>query len=324
MQHYLSLPDSRFACLVIIACWLSVWSLCASAQCPPPTNLQAQAQAGTNNIILTWTPSVAGSDAWGYDIRITNLVTNQTSTQIVSSGGNTSQALIEGLMPANDYLLRIRTVCCTPTPPNALPPSCFSAYARTASSVPEGYAAVINLERTATGATTTTIEGPIRFCNLDLVKSATITVKNLTTLANTDVVIPPDSCICLGDNYIYKLTAVTPNFKIDAPHTRTEDCLAGGTKTDEADLLSMSSPLVALYPNPSSGMVQLGYGNTYHQSLQLDVWNTAGQIVASHTLPATEYWYNTTLDLSHLPNGVYFCQFSGAQDTHVQKWVLQK
>ena len=225
----LSLGRYHIACLSVCI-YFYFGSATLFAQCVAPTNLQVENLTGTNSVVLSW-GTVATAAA--YQIRVTNMVTNETSGPILVTAEPVTQQSrqIGGLIPDQDYLIRIRTVCCTQVTPTN--PACYSPYARTLAAAPEGHAGVVNLERIAGGGSTTVQEkGPLYICNLDLVKPVTISIKNLTTVITNNITIPPDSCVCIGANDIYKLTVTSGNnFKIDAPRTRL-DCLGSSAKTE--------------------------------------------------------------------------------------------
>ena len=315
-QFLLSLGRYHIACLLVCIYFYS-WSANLFAQCVAPTNLQVENLTGTNNVVLSWGTVAAAAS---YQIRITNMVTNETSTPIsvVAEPSAQQSFSIQGLIPDQDYLIRIRTVCCpqvTPTDPN-----CYSPYARTLAAAPEGHAGVINLERiVGSGSTTVQERGPLYICNLDLVKPVTISVKNLTTLITNSVTIPPDSCICIGANDIYKLTVTSGNnFKIDAPRTRL-DCLGSSTKTD-TDEQGFENML--FYPNPTTGNLTVEYLATPNENTKIVFFNNMGQQVANYALPPGESWQTVSYNLSHLPIGVYFCRIQSKNGLKVQKIIL--
>lgn len=289
------------------------------AQCTAPTNFQATAVAGTNtNVVLSWS-TVDG--AFGYQIRVTNMVTNVTGTPILVTAELTTQQsfILEGLAPDQDYLIRIRTVCCQqPTPTTT---ECFSPYVRTLAAASTTLSGVINLERIiGSGSTTVQERGPLYLCNLDLVKFVTISVKNLTTLVTNNITIPPDSCICVGDADIYKITVTSGNnFKVNAPRTRL-DCSLGSGKTD-ATVETLFDD-VLFYPNPTTGNLTVEYLALPNESAKIVFYNNTGQQVANYLLPAGNNWQSVTYNLSHLPTGVYFCKMQSKQGVKVQKIVL--
>lgn len=303
---------------IIITLCLCLGMLNAIAQCVAPTNLNTQPLTGTNNgVILSWN---AVDGALGYQIRVTNMVTNVTGTPIsVAAEPSTQQSFtLEDLTPDQDYLIRIRTVCCQqPTPTTT---ECFSPYARTLAAIPEGHAGVVNLERIiGSGITTIQEKGPLYLCNLDLVKVVTISIKNLTTLVTNNVTIPPDSCICVGDADIYKITVTSGNnFKVDAPRTRL-DCSLGSSKTDATETFFDD---VLFYPNPTTGNLTVEYLALPNENTKIAFYNNIGQQVANYLLPAGNNWQSVTYNLSYLPMGVYFCKMQSKQGVKVQKIVL--
>ena len=76
-------------------------------------------------------------------------------------------------------------------------------------------------------------------------------------------------------------------------------------------------------PNPTSGAILLQLETPLSETSQLEVWNTVGQIVQQHELPASS---ETTIpvDLSRLASGVYWVRLQpGGGVVHVVKVVKQ-
>ena len=303
---------------IIAALCICLGIVNAFAQCTAPTNFNAQPNTGVNNsVVLSWN---AVDGALGYQIRVTNMVTNVTGAPILVTAEPATQQsfILDGLAPDQDYLVRIRTVCCQPTPTTT---ECFSPYARTLAAASATLSGVINLERIiGSGSTTVQERGPLYLCNLDLVKFVTISVKNLTTLVTNNITIPPDSCICVGDADIYKITVTSGNnFKVNAPRTRL-DCSSGSSKTD-ATVETLFDD-VLFYPNPTTGNLTVEYLALPNESAKIVFYNNTGQQVANYLLPAGNNWQSVTYNLSHLPTGVYFCKMQSKQGVKVQKIVL--
>jgi len=74
----------------------------------------------------------------------------------------------------------------------------------------------------------------------------------------------------------------------------------------------------AIYPNPSIGVVNFDASKA-DQSQQVNVYNTNGQVVYNFTLVNSL----NTLDLTHLPKGVYFVKSSADQFAGATKLVIR-
>jgi hypothetical protein len=79
-----------------------------------------------------------------------------------------------------------------------------------------------------------------------------------------------------------------------------------------------------LYPNPSSEAFYFSANMNYQSSMNLTIYNIAGQLVFSqlHSLPSGSS--TIKIDCSDLPNGVYFIRAQGANFTFSDKMVLYR
>jgi len=83
------------------------------------------------------------------------------------------------------------------------------------------------------------------------------------------------------------------------------------TPTTEPEPLS----LLQVYPNPTAGLIR--WDNT--KLTRLEVMNTGGQSLLSVEPSRGQQ----TLDLSHLPDGLYLIRLFADQRTVVQKLIIQ-
>jgi hypothetical protein len=85
---------------------------------------------------------------------------------------------------------------------------------------------------------------------------------------------------------------------------------------------SATTPELSIYPNPTSGMVNIAIDN----SNQLDsgtftLTNQNGQVIAQESLEPGST--NKTLDISHFPKGVYYLRFVSNGFVKVEKLILK-
>jgi hypothetical protein len=72
------------------------------------------------------------------------------------------------------------------------------------------------------------------------------------------------------------------------------------------------------YPNPGNGIYQLRSLNDFQEALSIKVYDILGNIVQN--LHSTEMLSNnTTLDISHLPNGIYYLNIAGSIQNEIIK-----
>jgi hypothetical protein len=60
---------------------------------------------------------------------------------------------------------------------------------------------------------------------------------------------------------------------------------------------------IGVYPNPTSGIININFGESYHEPVLLDVYTVSGRLVYSERV-----YYGTTVDLSAIEQGVYICR----------------
>jgi hypothetical protein len=151
------------------------------------------------------------------------------------------------------------------------------------SSCPDSYAAIVNLERKATGVTAIKELGPLYICNLDTVKSVKVDIKNDSTgvLEVSGYSLLPGQCICWGNpKTLYKISitsGTSPNFKITAPRTRI-DCATSTNKTEENEVI-LDREEYALYPNPTQGQVALEYNSSDNEYVSVQLYGADGRLI---------------------------------------------
>jgi len=79
---------------------------------------------------------------------------------------------------------------------------------------------------------------------------------------------------------------------------------------------------LSVYPNPASHQAILNYSAELPGNYRISIFNMNGQPVYSreirHPSPGI---YNTSVDLSLFPGGIYFCRISDGKSTSVCKLV---
>jgi hypothetical protein len=88
----------------------------------------------------------------------------------------------------------------------------------------------------------------------------------------------------------------------------------------EASVQTESAVLV--YPNPTTGAVQLSFDAYTASNATIQVANTAGQIVFSQSIDIVAGSNQAMLDVSQLPKGIYFVSLPGSGLTATAKIIL--
>ncbi|KAA9340326.1 PKD domain-containing protein [Adhaeribacter soli] len=85
---------------------------------------------------------------------------------------------------------------------------------------------------------------------------------------------------------------------------------------------SRSSIPLVVYPNPSTGMVNLKLGGNSPDAFQVEVTNVLGEVLMKKPVSFTDQ-QEQTLDLSRLAKGVYFIRLQNGKTSTMRKVVLE-
>lgn len=296
-----------------------------SAQtCPAPFKVFTTCNANNPGMVhVTIMEQVGATLAPQYRITRTNLATGQATSSIAQTGGTTGSIFnttLDGLAPATDYLIRVRRIC-------SIDPLVEGPPTAAISSCPDSYAAIVNLERKATGLTSVKELGPIYICNLDTIKSVKVDIKNDSTgvLEVSGYNLLPGQCVCWGNpKTLYKISitsGTSPNFKITATRTRI-DCTTTTGKTEEEGLI-IDQDGYALYPNPTQGQVALEYDSSDNEYVSVQLYGADGRLIDQPLSPTKHEAGRWLLSWSmeELPNGIYYCHIRNNKGTKVLKLV---
>jgi len=75
---------------------------------------------------------------------------------------------------------------------------------------------------------------------------------------------------------------------------------------EQDELIISAAEAVKLYPNPASSQINLSFEQSLNQALQIEIYNSAGQLVYQKSVSAFIDTYR--IDISKLKAGVYFVQ----------------
>ena len=84
-----------------------------------------------------------------------------------------------------------------------------------------------------------------------------------------------------------------------------------------------ASQEVMVYPNPSSGIVNITISNADYDKLQITVFNVQGKEVFSSTDTNVNGVYNKQINLEELSKGVYYIKLSAGANVKIQKLIIQ-
>jgi hypothetical protein len=79
-----------------------------------------------------------------------------------------------------------------------------------------------------------------------------------------------------------------------------------------------------VFPNPASSKISLVFENADNSvSNTLKIFDMAGKLIESHRLESAPGFYANSLDIAHLPNGVYFVTIENGGYSLSQKLIKQ-
>ena len=139
-------------------------------------------------------------------------------------------------------------------------------------------------------------------------------------LAGESVVLEPGFSTTRTATFLADIVACVPSPLQELP-TANNLWLA---KTSSTDLLA--SPTLTIYPNPTTGAVQIEYTLPTKTNVQLQLFNANGQlvqtIVPSNTQVAGSY--QSSVDVSAYTPGIYYTVFRTPQENNTHKLVLMR
>ena len=78
-----------------------------------------------------------------------------------------------------------------------------------------------------------------------------------------------------------------------------------------------------VYPNPSTGVVQLTINNQQGKKVELSVLNVIGSVMYREMLTEMNDRYTKTLDLSKFANGLYYVRLEANNSSQMCKLVIR-
>jgi len=139
-------------------------------------------------------------------------------------------------------------------------------------------------------------------------------------LAGESVVLEPGFSATATATFLADIVECVPSTIQEEP-TETNLLVA---KTPSTDLLV--SPILNIYPNPTTGVVQIEYTLSTNTSVQLQLFDANGQLVQT-IVPASIQAagsYQRPVDVSTYTPGIYYTVFSTPQENNTQKLVLMR
>ena len=83
----------------------------------------------------------------------------------------------------------------------------------------------------------------------------------------------------------------------------------------------VASSVVAVYPNPTTGVVTLDINNETATEFVVNIYNVTGALVSSNTYPAKGGLLNETINLSSYVDGIYLIRINSGNDIITKKII---
>jgi pectate lyase len=83
-------------------------------------------------------------------------------------------------------------------------------------------------------------------------------------------------------------------------------------------------PELSVYPNPTTGMVTLNINPSNETVLNMDLVNSMGQVLNQKVFNNQGVVFTRSIDLSDLPNGIYYLVLKTKQGVVGQARIIKK
>ncbi len=79
-----------------------------------------------------------------------------------------------------------------------------------------------------------------------------------------------------------------------------------------------------IYPNPCNGIINIRTYNDWNYPVKVEIYNSQGQKVFDLSFDLQSYCNNKRIDISNLPDGMYFISINSKEGKYIEKLVLAK
>lgn len=106
-----------------------------------------------------------------------------------------------------------------------------------------------------------------------------------------------------------------PNNKIDQNHENDSFCASFLINNVEA---LVENSLINIYPNPASEFIQIDFQDSMSGTINLEIYDYEGKLIQKKSYINS---YDKTLDITHLPKGLYFISIHPEGINHISKFI---
>jgi N-acetylmuramoyl-L-alanine amidase len=159
-------------------------------------------------------------------------------------------------------------------------------------------------------------------------KTSGTIIASSNVVTGADVVFDAKTNITLSNGFIATSTSgttFTAKVGVGCFNTiRLSDDLSDTTEIQNADLIK--NDLLSIYPNPSSGEVNISFTATHDSKVSIKIFNTAGLLVdeISKNKEYTAGKHMLLWNASNKPSGIYFCTFQDEEGIIIKKLLINR
>ncbi len=92
------------------------------------------------------------------------------------------------------------------------------------------------------------------------------------------------------------------------------------TSTGVEEPLAFRDKLWSIYPNPATSELNIDLPETFRQKGTISIFSIGGSVLMKREVTSERL---VTVDISHLPKGIYLCRYSNSQETQTVKFIKQ-
>jgi len=119
-----------------------------------------------------------------------------------------------------------------------------------------------------------------------------------------------------GDTVLYRFTFISDSIQTNKDGLMFDDFRFEDWAEDIEEIEYLNP--ISIYPNPTTGVLKI-HGITGNGKVKIQLLNYTGQI-----LPDNFYFTGESIDVSVLPNGIYFLRYIENENNYIKKIVVQK
>jgi hypothetical protein len=226
--------------------------------------------------------------------------TPANSTWIVGTNSNFTTKVLISLIPNTEYEVQIRSFCSVSATTVWSPSTIFNT--NSSCGVPTGLF-VTNITATSAKLNWTAATGPVSHYNVRFKKTSTSTWTVSSASTNTKTIVG-----LTAGTYEFQVQTVCGNSIGAWSPSGPTFVIGGGSKSNAIEEEVVEAGNMKIYPNPTSGQLNVEYSSDETSLVNLKVADMSGRIVKQVQAIVQKGINQLEIDLSDLANGIYNLQ----------------